>query len=378
MQNVRRSFVREILKAAARPEVISFAGGLPHSRFIPVAEISQAIQQTLATVGAAALQYCTSEGHPPLRQWIADQYNAAGMNVSADQILITTGSQQGFDLLAKVLLEPGDRVVVEEPTYIAALQSIGLYEPIWSSVPLDSEGAIIDRLSPALVGSQMFYCMTNFQNPSGISYSAARRAEVASLIRESSALVVEDDPYGLLRYEGTPLPPLAAQIPERTVLLGTFSKILAPGMRIGWLCAPPELMEKLIIAKQALDLCSENLGQWVLHQLVTAGTFQQHIQAVCITYGRHCRAMITAIKKYLPSVQCTEPTGGMFVWVTLPKGKSALELFQRCIEKGVAFVPGQAFYPCGGGENTMRLNFTNSDEQRIEDGVKRIAASMWP
>jgi 2-aminoadipate transaminase len=356
--------------------MISFAGGLPHSKFIPVAEIGDAIQHTLATIGANALQYCAAEGHPPLRQWIADQYAAAGMNVSPDQILITTGSQQGFDLLAKVLLEPGDKVVVEEPTYIAALQSIGLYEPDWSAVPLDSGGVRIDRLRPALAGAKLFYCMTNFQNPTGISYSAARRAEVAGLLRDSQTILIEDNPYDLLRYEGSPLPPLAAQLPDRSILFGTFSKILAPGMRIGWLCAPPELMEKLIIAKQALDLCSENLGQWVMHQLVTSGTFQRHIENVRATYGRHCRAMIDAIHRYLPGVHCTEPSGGMFVWVTLPPGKSALELFHRAIEKGVAFVPGQAFFPRGGGENTMRLNFTNSDEQRIEDGIRRIAATM--
>jgi len=377
MRNVRRSFVREMLKAAARPEVISFAGGLPNPKFIPVKEIGEAIQQTLAEIGPAALQYCASEGHPLLRQWIADQYVAAGLAVSVEQIVVTTGSQQGFDLLAKVLLEPGDRVVVEDPTYIAAIQSLGLYEPQWSPVPLDEEGIRMDGLRAALAeNANLLLCIPNFQNPTGISYSASRRKEVAALVRDSSAVLIEDDPYGLLRFEGPSLPPIARGAPQRSVLFGSFSKVIAPGLRLGWLCAPMELMDRIIIAKQALDLCSENLGQWVMHRLVSGRFLERHLPAVRNAYGRQCAAMIEAVGRYLPDVRCTRPEGGMFLWLTLPEGLSSMRLFELAIEKGVAFVPGQAFYTCGGGERTLRLNFSNCEEDRIDEGIRRMAAAL--
>jgi 2-aminoadipate transaminase len=376
--NVRRSFVREILKAAAKPEVISFAGGLPNPRFIPVTEISEAIQQILKTQGAAALQYCASEGHPLLRQWIAEQYNIAGLAVSAEQILITTGSQQGLDLLGKVLIDPGDRVVVEDPTYIAALQAFGMYEPIFAPIAVDSNGIDVQQLRQEIQsGAKLVYCMPNFQNPTGISYSASRRAEVGEVLRDTSVILIEDDPYARLRFRGVDLPPMACHRPDHTVLLGSFSKIIAPGMRLGWLCAPMELMDKLIIAKQAVDLHSENLGQWVMHRLVTDGNFDRHLQAIREAYGHQCQKMIEAIQQYLPpEIRYTRPDGGMFIWLTLPAGISSLDLFQLAIEQGVAFVPGPAFHASGDGENTMRLNFSNSDPKRIEDGIRRLAFAL--
>jgi 2-aminoadipate transaminase len=378
VQNIRRSFVREILNATANPEIISFAGGLPNPKFIPVDQIAEAVQFTLATQGAAALQYCTSEGHPLLRQWIADQYNAGGLGVSADQILITTGSQQGFDLLGKVLLDRDDRVIVEDPTYPAALQSWGMYEPTFCPVPTSSDGIDAERLRTEIEpGAKLVYCMPNFQNPTGISYSAKRRAEVASVLCDSSTVLVEDDPYGLLRFSGPILPPIACHLPDRSVLLGTFSKTIAPGLRIGWICAPTQLMEKLLIAKQAVDLHSENLGQWVIHRLVTSGNFERHLQAIRDAYGRQCRTMIEAIGQHLPrDVHSTHPEGGMFLWVTLPAGISAMKLFEHAIQKGVAFVPGNAFFAHGGGENSLRLNFSNCDEPRIVEGIRRLAAAM--
>jgi len=379
VKNVRRSFVREILKAAAKPDIISFAGGLPNPDFIPVAEIAEAVQITLATQGAAALQYSATEGHPPLRQWIADQYNAVGVNVSTDQILITTGSQQGLDLLAKVLIDPGDRVIVEDPTYIAALQSFGMFEPVFAAAPVDADGVDTQMLKREIeAGAKMFYCMPNFQNPSGISYSASRRAEVARILGDSSTVLVEDDPYGRLRFSGNPLPPIARNLPGRSVLLGTFSKIIAPGLRLGWLCAPPELMEKLIIAKQAVDLHSEILGQWVIHRLVTADNFERHLDTIRDAYRRQCRAMIAAIEKHFPvDVRCTKPDGGMFLWVTLPPNMPALELFEHAIRSGVAFVPGSAFFAHGsGGVHMMRLNFSNCNESRINEGISRLSEAM--
>jgi 2-aminoadipate transaminase len=378
MQNVRRSFVREILKATTNPEIISFAGGLPNPKFIPVREIADAVQHTLAEQGAAALQYCTSEGHPLLRQWIADQYNAVGVGASADQILITTGSQQGFDLLGKVMLDAGDRVIVEDPTYPAALQAWGMYEPRFCAVTTDGDGIDAHSLRVEVdAGAKIVYCMPNFQNPTGGSYSAERRSAVADAVRDSSTVLVEDDPYGLLRFSGKALPPIARDLPEQSVLLGTFSKTIAPGLRLGWICAPKQLMEKLVIAKQAVDLHSENLGQWVIHRLVTGGQFERHLQAIREVYGRQCRVMIEAIEKYLPGdVWTTRPEGGMFLWVTLPPDVLAMDLFERAIRKGVAFVPGRPFFANGGGEHSMRLNFSNSDEARIVEGIRRLAGAM--
>jgi 2-aminoadipate transaminase len=375
---VRRSFVREILKATASPEVISFAGGLPNPAFIPVDQINRAVQDVLARDGASALQYTVTEGYPPLRQWIAEHYASHGLRVSAEQIIITAGSQQGLDLLGKVLIDPGDRVIVEDPTYIAAIQAFGMYEAQLVAVATDNDGIDPLRLRESLKKpARIVYSMPNFQNPSGISYSAERRDEVVKIVRETSTVLVEDDPYGLLRFNGPMPQPMAVQHAQRTVLLGSFSKIIAPGMRLGWICAPMELIDRLIVAKQSVDLHSENLGQRVIHRLVTSGHFEQHLQTIRSAYGRQCQAMLRAIAEHLPrDVRTTKPDGGMFLWATLPAGMSSPELFNLAIEQGVAFVPGQAFHVSGGGQNTLRLNFSNSDEARIDEGMRRLAAAM--
>jgi 2-aminoadipate transaminase len=378
VQNVRRSFVREILKATASPEMISFAGGLPNPAFIPVAAIADAVQQVLADDGPAALQYTITEGYAPLREWIADHYAAVGLKVSVDQIIITAGSQQGLDLLAKVLIDPGDRVIVEAPTYIAAIQAFGMYEPQFADVAVDQEGIQAESLRDVLRGgARLVYCMPNFQNPSGISYSTERRRQVVSAIRDSSAVLVEDDPYGLLRFSGELPQPMAVELAHRTILLGSFSKIIAPGMRLGWICAPMELIDRLVVAKQSVDLHSENLGQRVIHRIVRGAQFGQHLQTIRDAYSRQCQAMLHAIGRHLPAeVRCTTPDGGMFLWVTLPANMSSLKLFNLAIEQGVAFVPGQAFHVNGGGESTMRLNFSNCDPTRIDKGMRRLAAAI--
>jgi 2-aminoadipate transaminase len=375
--NVRRSFVREILKATAIPNVISFAGGLPNPKFIPVEQIGREVQNVLASDGPAALQYCTTEGYPPLREWIAVRYREVGVDVAADQILITTGSQQGLDIIGKVLINPGDRVIVEDPTYIAALQTFGMYEAEFSPVSLDDDGANIDELKRKIGSAKVFYCMPNFQNPTGISYSSPRRDALTKILVNTTILLVEDDPYGQLRFRGEMLPPISRHRTDRSILLGSFSKTIAPGLRLGWLCAPPELMDKLIIAKQSVDLHSENLGQRVIYRIVTTGAFEPHLQRIRDAYRRQCDAMLDAISRHLPrEVRTTRPDGGMFLWLTLPTEMSAMKLFEHAIEQGVAFVPGAAFHAAGGGENTMRLNFSNSDEERIEEGMRRLANAI--
>jgi 2-aminoadipate transaminase len=376
MQHVRRSFVRDILKAAARPEVISFAGGLPNPRLIPVARIAQAAAQILDQQGSAALQYCATEGHLPLRQWIADEYRRAGVAVGPENILITTGSQQGFDLIGKTLVDPGDRVILEDPTYIAALQAFAIVEAEFAPVEMDEHGMRPDALQRELhTGAKIVYSMPNFQNPTGKSYSAARRQEIAQILSDSPAVLVEDDPYGRLRFRGEELPPIARHLAGRSLLLGSFSKFVAPGLRLGWICAPMELMEKLIIAKQAVDLHSENLGQWIVHRIVTSPDFPDYLAALRENYGRQCRHMIAELENHFPpEVRLTRPDGGMFVWMTFPAPTSTTRLFERAIERGVAFVPGEAFFAHPGrGANMLRLNFSNCEESRITAGVQRLA-----
>jgi len=389
MSTVHRSFIREILKAAVDPEIISFAGGLPNPRFFPVRELEEASRKVLAEEGAVALQYATTEGFAPLREKIAERYAARGTRVRAEDVLILNGSQQGLDLVAKVFLDPGDRVLVESPSYLAALQCFGLFEPEFVSVSLDSCGACPREVAAALDGSpgrgrpKFFYAIPNFQNPSGISYSLERRREIARLIARSSTALVEDDPYGEIRFLGVDLPSLRtllaeAGAPDHAVLLGTFSKIVSPGVRLGWIVAGPEIMGKLVIAKQAADLHSNELTQRIVHRYLCDSDVSAHIQQIREAYRRQRDLMVQAATTlFPPEVKCTEPEGGMFLWVTLPRGRSALTFFEQSLKEKVTFVPGAAFFcsdrPDGARDTTLRLNFSNCDEPTIEEGMKRLA-----
>jgi len=378
MNNARRSFVREILKVTDRPDVISFAGGLPNPQMIPVEAIAAASEKVLRREGREALQYRTTEGYPPLREWIAAQYVARGVHVTSEQVLITTGSQQGLDLLGKVLIDEGDGVVVEDPTYLAAIQSFGLYGARFLPVPADGDGPDLAKLADALSASpKLLYCMPEFQNPTGISYSGDRRRRVGEMVRDSSAVLVEDDPYGQLRFRGEPRASLAVHNPGRTVVLGSFSKTIAPGLRLGWVCGPAEVMEKLVMAKQAADLHTDHLAQRLAYQFLADNDFERHLQMIRGTYKAHCDAMLEAIGRHVPAgVHTTRPDGGMFLWMTLPAGISAMDLFPLAVERGVAFVPGGPFHASGGGENTLRLNFTNAEPERIATGIERLGVAI--
>ncbi len=392
MSNVHRSFVREILKVTENPQIISFAGGLPNPRSFPVREIAEAARKVLAEDGAAALQYTTTEGYLPLREHVARHYARKGVDIGPDEVLIVNGSQQGLDLVAKVLLDAGDTVIVERPSYLAAIQAFSLFEPMFVGVPLEDDGVRTESLAEALAGGapKLFYCVPNFQNPSGISYSAEKRQETARLLAGSSAVLVEDDPYGELRFLGEDLPSVRSFIDdyaerdpgESAVLLGTFSKIVAPGLRMGWVCAGRGIMEKLVVAKQAADLHSNGLSQRIVHRYLSDNDVEAHIASIRRMYRTQRDLMVRMVEElFPPEVRCTKPEGGMFLWVTLPEGMSGMELFEAAIKENVAFVPGQAFFADGGGENTLRLNFSNSDESRIEEGMKRLArvfAKMRP
>jgi len=372
---VHRSFVREILKVTEDPEIISFAGGLPNPKYFPVQEVAKAAKMVLSECGEAALQYSTTEGYLPLREMIADRYAKKGVKVSASEILITNGSQQALDLLGKVFLNKGDGVILERPTYLAAIQSFGFFEPKFRSIPLQEDGVDPMALERALSkgDSKLFYSVPNFQNPTGITYSSDKLRAVAEKLRDCSTIFIEDNPYGDLRFMGEDRPSMKNYLGESAVLLGSFSKIVAPGVRLGWVCACEEIMEKLIVAKQASDLHSNYLCQRILHQYLKDNDIERHITKIRKAYKEQRDFMVQTMQETFPEdVSFTRPEGGMFLWVTLSEGMSSLDLFNRAIKEKVAFVPGLAFYADGGGSNTMRLNFSNSDNQRIFEGITRL------
>jgi len=379
MNNVHKSFIREILKVTEDPDIISFAGGLPNPKSFPVKEIKRSVSQVLSENGEEVLQYSTTEGYRPLREYIAGRYSKKGLNIDADEILITNGSQQGIDLVSKVFLNKGDLVLVENPTYLAAIQSFGLFEPEFKSVPLLEDGVDIDTLKKILDQNKikLFYSVTNFQNPTGITYSKEKRKELAEILNDKDTVFVEDNPYGEIRFLGEDILPVKAYF-ENGILLGSFSKIVSPGMRLGWMVANEEIMEKIIIAKQASDLHSNYFTQRVVYQYLIDNDVDEHIEKIRKMYRDQRNLMVSMIEKYFPdSVNYTRPEGGMFLWVTLPEGLSSMDLFKIAIKENVAFVPGKAFFTDGSGDNTLRLNFSNSDEEKIEEGIKRLGKVLY-
>lgn len=376
MGTIPKSFVREILKVTQDPEVISFAGGLPNPRFFPVQEIAQAAAEALNGTNGSALQYGTTEGYAPLREYIAQRYRkTAGLDVSADEILITNGSQQGLDLIGKVFIDRHDAIAIERPGYLGAIQAFSVYEPQFHPVSLLDDGVDVDRLADVMRTQRIkfFHTVINFQNPSGISYSTEKRRALAELVKEHDTFLIEDDPYRELRFEGSAAPSMRHALGDRAVLLGSFSKIVAPGLRLGWVCASRETMARLIVAKQASDLHSNSFCQRMLHRYLLSHDIDEHIALIRAAYKHQKDVMLAALEAHFPpEATFTRPEGGMFVWATLPERLSAMELFERAIDEKVAFVPGTPFFVDGGGAHNMRLNFSNSDESRIEEGIARL------
>ncbi len=379
MGTVHRSFIREILKVTADSEIISFAGGLPNPELFPVPAMGQAASEVFADIGASALQYSTTEGDAGLRRIIADRYRTVrGLEVDPDSILVTTGSQQILRYFAKVFLDKGDKVVIESPGYLGAIQAFSLFEPEFVTVSLENDGPNLEELEAAFKdGAKCFYAVPNFQNPSGVSYSLEKRKAVAALLDKYDVLFVEDDPYGELRFMGEDLPTVYSFCKKPGVLCGSFSKIAAPGFRIGWVVTEKEIYDKLVIAKQASDLHTSTVAQAIMRRYLESNDIESHVDLIRDRYGRQREVMVEMIRKYFPSeVVITEPEGGMFLWVTLPEGVSSMDLFDVAIKQKVAFVPGRPFYVDGSGENTLRLNFSNSDESRIEEGIKRLGKTI--
>lgn len=380
IQNVPESFIRKILKVSTQPDVISFAGGLPSADLFPIQGLEDACNKVLQTNGKKALQYSSSEGDSELRAWIAQRYQEKqGLNVSPDNILITNGSQQALDLLGKVLLNEGDSVAIENPGYLGAIQSFSLYQPKMFPVAIDEEGMDTKQLAEVLEAHKpkLLYTVPNFQNPTGISYTQENREAVAQVVSQYDTLLIQDDPYGELRFSGKQKSNFYELLPEQTLILGSFSKVVVPSFRLGWIVAPDWLMKPLVIAKQAADLHTNYFSQQVISQYLKDNALDNHIEKITTFYGRQKQVMMDAIEKYFPKdVQVAEPEGGMFLWVTLPKGVSAMALFDKAIKEKVAFVPGNPFYVGDSIENTMRLSYVTVDEASILEGIKRLAQCM--
>jgi len=378
--DVPQSFIREILKVAIDPSVISFAGGLPNRELFPFEAIKQATETVFRERGRDVLQYSNSEGLKELREYISFRYKKLQkLDIPVENILITNGSQQGLDLMGKVLINRKDEVVIEEPGYLGAIQAFSLYKPHFNPVRVDMEGMDLEGFGKVMAEKdpKLIYTVPNFQNPAGISYSESNRESIAAIIGGTRTLIIQDDPYGDLRFKGEPRISFKHLIPDNTILLGSFSKTIVPSFRIGWIVAPPSLMEKLIIAKQASDLHTNLFTQEVIYRFLKENDLDEHIKTIVRVYGSQKQAMTQSIGRYFPSeVTATDPEGGMFLWATLPENLSAMELFNRGIKQKVAFVPGHPFYINRTDTNTLRLNFSCVDGATIEIGIKRLGNAI--
>jgi 2-aminoadipate transaminase len=371
-ERLEPSVIREILKVTERPGIISLAGGLPAPESFPVEAMREACQRVLTDTPREALQYAASEGYGPLRDWVAAQLGTQGMKVDAAQVLITTGSQQGLDLVGKVLIDAGSRVAVEAPTYLGALQAFTPYEPEFVAVDCDEQGPLPQALAAA-AGARFLYLLPNFQNPSGRSMGAARRLDVVQAAARAGLPLVEDNPYGELWFDAAPPPPLAAAAGEGAIYLGSFSKVLAPGLRLGYVVAPPALMPKLLQAKQAADLHTPGFNQRVAHEVIRNGFLDTHLPKVRARYKAQRDAMREALDKHLPAgCRFNVPAGGMFFWVELPADLDAAALLPQAVDAGMAYVPGAPFYCDAPRLNTLRLSFVTVAPPLIEQGVAAL------
>ncbi|TCL39340.1 2-aminoadipate transaminase [Anaerospora hongkongensis] len=377
VEQMKASEIREILKVTERPDVISFAGGLPAPELFPVEEMKAVCTAVLSDDGRAALQYSTTEGYQPLREQITARMAEAGVVASCTDVLIVSGSQQGLDLTGKVFLDEGDIVICESPTYLAAINAFKTYSPQFVEVAMDEQGMIMSALEETLQRypqAKLIYTIPDFQNPTGRTMSIDRRKRLVELANQYDVMVMEDNPYGELRFAGERVPPVKAFDTEgRVIYQSTFSKVLTPGIRVGWLCAAPEILQKYIIFKQSTDLHTNTMAQRQVSKFMEMFDLKEHIEKIRKVYKTRRNLMLEAIKSEFPAgVTYTQPDGGLFLWVELPKELNARDLLIKCLEKQVAFVPGGAFFPNGGNENTLRLNFSNMSEERIVEGIARI------
>lgn len=374
------SAIREILKLTERPGVVSLAGGLPSAATFPLEAVREACQRVLAddTAGRQALQYAASEGHGPLREQIAEDLRRQGLSVEASQVLITTGSQQGLDLLGKLLLDAGSPALVESPTYLGALQAFAPMQPRFVELEGDDAGPRAEALAAALQGpgrgARFAYLLPNFQNPSGRTLDEARRTALVGAAAAAGLPILEDNPYGELWFEAPPPPSLASRHPEGVAYLGSFSKVLAPGLRLGYVVVPKPLYPKLLQAKQAADLHTPSFNQRLAHELLRDGFLERHVPTIRARYRAQRDAMLVALERHMPAgVRWNRPAGGMFCWLALPAGLDAAALLPEAVARGVAFVPGAPFYAGAARANTMRLSFVTADGPTLARAVETLA-----
>lgn len=384
--NIGSSAIRELLKLTSLPDVISFAGGLPAPEVFPIERFKEASEVVLTEMGDRALQYGTTEGHQPLREMLARNAGKYGLKISADNVLITTGSQQALDLIGRIFINRGDRVLVESPTYLGAIQAWNAYGVKYVTIPFDDDGMQTDQLESRLrMGLKFIYVLPNFQNPTGVTLSRDRRKQLVETANAYGVPIFEDDPYGQLRYEGDHIPPVvvlddeirAKEVPiygGNVIYTSTFSKILAPGLRLAWVVAPVEVIKKLVQAKQGCDLHTSTFTQYLAYYVSNDPWMKTHIRMIRKVYKERRDVMLNALEEYMPEgVQWTHPKGGLFLWVRLPESIDTQEIFPAAVKEKVAYVPGASFHPKGGGHNTMRLNFSASKPELIMEGIKRLA-----
>ncbi len=383
------SVIRELLKYAEQPDIISFAGGLPAPEVFPVKEFGEACQIVLTQHGAQALQYGATEGYLPLREMIARHTSRYMAEVTPDNILITSGSQQALDFIGRVFINRGDYIVVESPTYLGALQAWNAYGAQYIPVPMDEDGMVVDELEAAVrYGPKFIYDLPNFQNPSGVTLSLERRKRVIELADKYGVPIVEDDPYGQLRYEGEHLPSLVQLDSEfrghnggcysgNVIYLSTFSKLLAPGLRLAWVIAPTQVIRKFVLTKQGADLHTSSFNQYVAYEVGKGGFLDEHVKVIRAVYKERRDVMLEMMEEmFPPEVHWTRPAGGMFLWGIMPENLDSAQLLKVALERKVAFVPGGAFHANGGGLNTMRLNFSYSRPEVIREGITRLGLTL--
>jgi 2-aminoadipate transaminase len=382
MSGMQASAVREILKVTQRPEVISFAGGLPAPELFPVEEISKVCTEVCATEGRKVLQYATTEGRPTLRAKIAARMNRNyKTSLTADNILITTGSQQNLDMAGKIFLDKGDVVLMESPTYLAAVNAFKAYQPEFKEVPTDDKGMIpeeLDKILAATPNVKLIYVIPDFQNPTGICWSLERRKAFMEVVSKYEIPVLEDNPYGELRYEGVTLPSLQSLDTKELVMdMGTFSKTFCPGLRIGWLAAPVKLMKEFVKVKQSADLHTSAFDQAIIDRYMDEYSLDEHVREINKLYKHRRDLLLNTMKEtFTDGTTWTHPEGGLFLWLTFPEGVSARKVFDKCIEKNVAGVLGEFFYPNAKNDRHMRINYSNMPDDRIIEGVRRMAEAL--
>lgn len=384
---MKASEIRELLKLTEKPNIISFAGGLPNPSTFPVQDVEEATHRVLRDHAKQALQYGTTEGVTILREAVAEHLRRDGMTVDPDQVLITNGSQQGLDLLGRVFIDRGDTVIVSSPTYLGAMQSFNAFGAQYASAESDQDGivpesvdATVRRLKAKGIRPKFLYVVSTFANPTGTTVSAARRRRLLELAHEHDLLIIEDDPYGKLRFDGTAVPTIHSMDKEgRVVYLGTFSKILVPGFRLAWSVAPMEVTRKMVISKQGVDLCTNPFTQYIAADLLAGGIIDRHLPEIVSLYRNKRDIMMRAMDLHFPkeSVTWTRSQGGLFTWAQMPEGVNATEMLKAAVEREVAYVPGKSFFPEPNiGYNTMRLNFSFPSDDRIRIGVERLGEVM--